>query len=121
MQHEFWTLRQRVQLRDSLSKSSCHIRVGGFVEADMGVADLREGEIALHSRLVELVPMAERERFQNSSLHYAERPCSSPRHALQEAAAVNSVGVQIVLDDISHRIPRSRYGWPVLRGHVSLH
>ncbi len=68
----------------------------------MAVADLYEAEVA--SEVADLLAhdVAQSERLQNAALQHAKSARARPSHALQEAATVDAVLIQIFLDVFRH-------------------
>src|SRR5271165_5588351 len=98
MQQEFRRRRQRVNFIDSSLQGSRNIRIRRLVETHVTVADLHETQLALHVARAHLCKAAHAVGFQNAALHDAERARSRPRHAFQEAAAIDPILIVIVQD-----------------------
>jgi hypothetical protein len=102
MDDEVGRLRQCVDLFDGCLESGADIRVGGLVEAHMAVADLDEAQFARRRHRM----LAEGLRRQHAAADGPDHACSGPGHALQEAAAINTVVVTIVNDFLGQFSPR---------------
>src|SRR6516164_2837005 len=80
--------RHRVDLGDRLLERAERVRVGGFVEADMAVADLQKCEPARLRLCGRRLP-EEAKRPRHTAAHRPEHAGPRPGHALQYSAAVD--------------------------------
>src|SRR5207237_55911 len=96
MQHEFWSFAQPIDLFDRRFKGPRYIRISGFVESHVAVADLHETEFASHFPCPNFSQPAQAVRLQDSAFHHAKRACPSPCHAFQKTAPVDAIMVVIV-------------------------
>src|SRR5262249_45539487 len=90
--------RQSVDLCYRRFQCADHIRIRGFVESHVAVADLHKAQLAHRCGRIELGKRAQAVGVQHASLHHAERARSCPSHALQKSSPVNSVPVMVKLD-----------------------
>ena len=92
MDHERGALRHRADLVDRLLQRGERVRIGGFVEADMAVADLQEGEAG--GALLGGLRIAEQiQRFWHAARDGPEHARARPDHAFQCVAPVDAVVV----------------------------
>src|SRR5271170_3406920 len=84
---------QGIDLVDRCLQGTYDVGVCRFVEAHVAVADLDEGKVALGCMFFELGKATQAVGAEDSAFDHAKSACSRPSHALQEAAAVNSVVV----------------------------
>ena len=103
MQEEFRRFRQGVDARDGFAKRGGDVHVGGFVESDMAVADLHKMQLAGrqcgHGAARDL---AERTGGKDAAAQRPEHAGAGPGHAFEKTAAVDTVGVMIMGDEIVH-------------------
>src|SRR6185436_7444789 len=94
MQHKRGALWQRVDLVDRLTKRCRDVLVRFLREADVAVADLCE-EDALSLGVGEERQAAHREGLWNAARHAPDGCCSRPRHAAQEASAIDAIVAEV--------------------------
>ena len=86
--------RKRVDLVDGRLECAVHIGIRRFIEADMAVADLNEGQITFGITHL----LAKGARSGNPAGNAPNHPRTGPGHALQKSATVYSVVVVVVND-----------------------
>src|ERR1035438_8454880 len=82
---------QRVDLVNRGLQRTNHVGVCGFVETHMAIADLNETEFSLECTVTHSGNASQAEGTQHSAFDHAKNTRARPCHALQEAAAVDSV------------------------------
>src|SRR5580704_6685541 len=99
MQQKRGSLRKRVDFVDGRLQRGRNVAICGLVESHVAVADLNETQLARRGTARSLCDLTQAIGLQYPAMHYAERTCSSPSHALQKSTAVHAVVVAIDIDD----------------------
>src|SRR5215470_3555856 len=94
--------RHSVDLANGCLQGAQHIRVRGFIEPYVGIADLSKAEITL-GKIETLFNfprgpvnyLAHPVRLKNTAAHQAKKPCSSPCHAFEKTGSVNAIVIFI--------------------------
>ena len=90
MDHERRLLRQGIDLGDRLFQRAERVGIGGFVEADMAVADLQEGKA---TALRGLGLAHDPERVRHAAGNGPQHARATPGHAFQNLAPVDDVSL----------------------------
>src|SRR5579871_6693991 len=84
----------RVDLVDRHLQRSGDVRVGWLVKADVAVANLHKGEIAVAT--TSMRGLGECPGRWNAAAHSPDQACACPRHAFQKSPTINAVVVEVL-------------------------